>query len=202
MRSASVSKLFPLRLQPELDKGNQEGAFEPFDLLSSPDRLSVWDRRSPVSRFSSSDRVSAPDRRSLLFLRLPSLDRLSSSLTRISTGCSESSSIPHRVSLRARESAPEGDGFYRVFAFSPSCPQVCPETGCCILGDRSLLDSDHLPLHLGQLSGRLLVTADEECRRPEDYDGRRSRQSIICALLVLCTGQSRRPGRNRLRLVR
>jgi hypothetical protein len=71
-----------------------------------------------------------------------------------------------------------------------------------LLGDRSLLDSDHLPLHLGQLSGRLLVTADEECRRPEDYDGRRSRQSIICALLVLCTGQSRRPGRNRLRLVR
>src|SRR5580693_9551815 len=81
MRSASVSKLFPLRLQPELDQGNQEGAREPFDLLSSPDRLSAWDRRSPVSRFSSSDRVSVPDRRSLLFVRLPLLDRLSSSLT-------------------------------------------------------------------------------------------------------------------------
>jgi hypothetical protein len=35
-------------------------------LLSLADRLSTWDRRSPITRFSSSERVSVPDRRSFV----------------------------------------------------------------------------------------------------------------------------------------
>jgi hypothetical protein len=47
-------------------------------LLSSSDRLSLWDRRSPINRFSSSDRVSVPDRLSFV-ARLAVPDRFSSS---------------------------------------------------------------------------------------------------------------------------
>ena len=34
------------------------------------------------------------------------------------------------------------------------------------LCDRRLLDGDHLPLHLGELSCGLLIAADKECRGP------------------------------------
>ena len=46
-------------------------------LLSSPDRRSTWDRRSPVNRFFSSERVSFPDRLSLVVRLSP--DRFRSS---------------------------------------------------------------------------------------------------------------------------
>src|ERR1700722_2024536 len=45
-------------------------------LLSRPDRLSTWDRRSPISAFSFSDRVSIPDRLSLV-VRLSLAERFS-----------------------------------------------------------------------------------------------------------------------------
>jgi len=47
------------------------------DLLSKPDRRSLFERRSPINRRSWSDRVSMPLRRSLADRR-SSLDRLSS----------------------------------------------------------------------------------------------------------------------------
>src|SRR5258708_365433 len=54
--------------------------------------------------------------------------------------------------------------------------------------DRSLLDRDHLALHLGELSCRLLVATDEKSRRPEDDDCGGRRPGIFCALGVLCAG--------------
>jgi len=47
-------------------------------LLSSPDRLSLPDRRSPINCFSTSERVSVPDRLSFE-VRLSVPDRFSSS---------------------------------------------------------------------------------------------------------------------------
>jgi hypothetical protein len=43
-------------------------------LRSLPDRLSTWDRRSPITRFSFSERVSVPDRLSFV-VRLSAPDR-------------------------------------------------------------------------------------------------------------------------------
>jgi hypothetical protein len=64
--------------------------------LSRPDRLSTWDRRSPISAFSFSDRVSIPDRRSLL-VRLSAPARFLSSPIVVSAGCRESSWIAHAI---------------------------------------------------------------------------------------------------------
>jgi hypothetical protein len=41
-----------------------------------------------------------------------------------------------------------------------------------LFGNRSLLDRHHLPLHLRELGRSLLITADKESRRTEDYDRR------------------------------
>jgi hypothetical protein len=45
--------------------------------------------------------------------------------------------------------------------------------------DRSLLDGDHLPLHLGQFGGCLLVAADEERRWPKHDDSRCGRPAVL-----------------------
>ena len=54
-----------------------------------------------------------------------------------------------------------------------------------LLGDRGLLNGNHLPLHLGQLGRRLLVSSDEKSSGPEDDDGCRSGDAIFGALTVL-----------------
>lgn len=56
-------------------------------------------------------------------------------------------------------------------------------------GDRRLFDGVHLALHLPQLSGRLLVAANEESCGPENNNSRRRRDRIVGALLILRTGQ-------------
>jgi hypothetical protein len=47
------------------------------------------------------------------------------------------------------------------------------------LGDRGLLDGHHLSLHLPELGCRLLVTADEKRRWPENYHRRRGSPAIL-----------------------
>jgi hypothetical protein len=56
-----------------------------------------------------------------------------------------------------------------------------------LLGDRGLLDGDHLPLHLRQLRRRLFIAADEERRWPEDDDRRRGGDTVLRALTILRT---------------
>ena len=58
--------------------------------------------------------------------------------------------------------------------------------------DRRLFDRDHLALHLSELGGRLLVAADEESRRPEDYDGRGGRDTVLGSLAILGARQCSR----------
>ena len=65
-----------------------------------------------------------------------------------------------------------------------------------------MLDRNHLALHLGKLSRRLLVPADKERRRPEDNDCGGRRPAVFGALAVLCARQCSRPGRYGLRLER
>jgi hypothetical protein len=47
-----------------------------------------------------------------------------------------------------------------------------------------LLDGDHLTLHLGQLSGCLLVTAHEERSRPEDDDCSGGHKRVFRSLAI------------------
>ena len=50
------------------------------------------------------------------------------------------------------------------------------------LGNRRLLNSDHLAFHIGQLCRRLLVAANKEGCRPKDHNGGGGRQSVLGAL--------------------
>ena len=64
-----------------------------------------------------------------------------------------------------------------------------------LLCDGCLLDRDHLSLHLGQFGRGLLVTADEERRRPEDDDRCRRGDAVLRPLTILRAGQCGRPSR-------
>ncbi|WP_456673215.1 hypothetical protein [Bradyrhizobium sp. RDM12] len=66
------------------------------------------------------------------------------------------------------------------------------ELDVALLGDRGLLNGDHLPLHLSELGGGLLVATDKEGCRPEDDDRRCGRHAILCALTILSARQRRR----------
>ncbi|WP_157088767.1 hypothetical protein [Bradyrhizobium jicamae] len=57
-----------------------------------------------------------------------------------------------------------------------------------LLLDACLLYSDHLPLHLGEFRRGLLISANEKSSRPKNYDGRRGRETIFAALLILSAG--------------
>jgi len=58
-----------------------------------------------------------------------------------------------------------------------------------LLLDACLLYSDHLPFHLGELCRGLLISANEKSSRPENHHGRRGREAVFAALLILRAGQ-------------
>jgi len=53
------------------------------------------------------------------------------------------------------------------------------------LGNRGLLDGDHLPFHLRKLGRRLLVTANEKRCRLEDHDSGCGSPAVFCTLAIL-----------------
>ncbi len=69
-----------------------------------------------------------------------------------------------------------------------------------LLGNRGLLDGNHLALHVGQLGCCLFVTTDKKRRRPEDDDRRRGGDAVLCPLAVLSAGQRGSPCRDGLSL--
>src|SRR5215510_11370234 len=72
------------------------------------------------------------------------------------------------------------------------------EFDVALFGDRRLLNSDHLPLHLSELCSRLLVATDKECCWPEDHDGGSRRHRVFGALAVLRARERCGPCRNGL----
>ena len=88
------------------------------------------------------------------------------------------------------------------FAIESLCRsrRLALELNVAFLGNRRLLDGDHLALHLPELRGCLLVATDKEGRWPEDHDGRGGRVAILSPLTVLCTGQCGGASRHRLSL--
>jgi hypothetical protein len=73
--------------------------------------------------------------------------------------------------------------------------RVALELNVALLRDRCPLDRDHLPLHLRQLSRRLLIATDEESSGPEDNEGGRGCPAVFCALTVLRAREGGRPCR-------
>jgi hypothetical protein len=61
------------------------------------------------------------------------------------------------------------------------------ELNIAFLGDRSLLDCDHLSLHVGKFGSSLLVATNEERGRPEDDDSGCGHQLVFRSLAVLRT---------------